>query len=83
MLYSLSLLFFKDIALFRYITFRSAMASITALLVTFIFGRGIINAIRKHNVNEKIREDGPKTHLVKQGTPTMGGIIIIISILSG
>jgi phospho-N-acetylmuramoyl-pentapeptide-transferase len=59
------------------------MASITALLVTFIFGRGIINAIRKHNVNEKIREDGPKTHLVKQGTPTMGGIIIIISILSG
>jgi len=83
MLYSLLTYFFKEITLFRYITFRTAMASMTGLLVTFLFGRIIINFIKKYNICDKIRNDGPKTHFVKQGTPTMGGIIMIISILSG
>ncbi|MDD3803368.1 MAG: phospho-N-acetylmuramoyl-pentapeptide-transferase [bacterium] len=83
MLYSLLSNLFADIALFRYITFRSAMAAITALTVTFFFGRQIIYLITKLKITESIRKDGPQTHLVKQGTPSMGGIIIILSILSG
>ncbi|MGE3063198.1 MAG: phospho-N-acetylmuramoyl-pentapeptide-transferase [bacterium] len=83
MLYNFLTYLFSDIALFRYITFRSAMAAITSLAVTFLFGGKIIKIIKKRNVTENIRNDGPQTHLIKQGTPSMGGIIIIISILCG
>lgn len=83
MLYNLLTAFNGDIALFKYITFRSAMAALTTLLFTFIFGRPLINLIKKLNLKEKIREDGPKSHKAKEGTPTMGGIIIILSILAG
>lgn len=83
MLYAILERYFADIALFRYITFRSAMAAITALSVTFLFGRQIIGLIRKLKITEKIRTDGPQTHMVKEGTPSMGGIIIILSVLSG
>lgn len=63
-----------------YISFRSAAAAITALLISFYFGPKIINALRKHHIGETIRDNGPKTHQVKAGTPTMGGLIIHLSV---
>ncbi|HEX7401848.1 MAG TPA: phospho-N-acetylmuramoyl-pentapeptide-transferase, partial [candidate division Zixibacteria bacterium] len=67
--------------LFRYITFRAAAATVTALLISLIFGPMIIRTLKKKQVAEKIREEGPATHKVKEGTPTMGGIIILISVV--
>ncbi len=65
--------------LFRYITFRAGGALMTALLFCFLFGRPIINWLRKtQKKGQPIYEDGPKSHLVaKQGTPTMGGVMIL------
>ncbi|MFH1760455.1 MAG: phospho-N-acetylmuramoyl-pentapeptide-transferase [bacterium] len=67
--------------LFRYITFRSAYAAVTALLLSFILGPFIIRLLQKKQIGEIIRQDGPQTHLKKKGTPTMGGLIILGSIL--
>ncbi|RMD85851.1 MAG: phospho-N-acetylmuramoyl-pentapeptide-transferase [Calditrichaeota bacterium] len=67
--------------LFRYITFRAAWAAITALLISFIVGPFVIKKLRKHQIGEEIRPDGPKSHLKKAGTPTMGGLIILASII--
>jgi phospho-N-acetylmuramoyl-pentapeptide-transferase len=63
---------------FRYITFRAAMAIMTAGLFVFLFGPLIIDVLRvKQGKGQPIREDGPKTHLAKRGTPTMGGLMIL------
>lgn len=72
---------FSPLNVFRYITFRTALAVITAMLITFILGPGIIKRLRRFSVTQHIRDDGPQTHLGKTGTPTMGGVLIIISIL--
>ena len=61
-----------------YISFRAAAATVTALLLTFLIGPGIIARLRAHKVGQIVRSEGPSTHLGKRGTPTMGGIIIII-----
>lgn len=66
---------------FRYITFRSAYAVITALLITLILGPHVIRWLMARQVGENIREDVPRNHLVKAGTPTMGGVLILIAIL--
>ncbi len=73
--------YFIAFNLFRYITFRTAGATFTALLISFLFGPGIIRRLRERRVMERIREDGPSSHMVKEGTPTMGGIIILTSVL--
>ena len=75
---------FAFLNLFRYITFRTGGALITALMLSFIFGPFLINWLKLHQKKgQPIREDGPKGHLVtKVGTPTMGGVIIIIGIIS-
>jgi phospho-N-acetylmuramoyl-pentapeptide-transferase len=67
--------------LFRYISFRAAGATLTALLLSLIFGPIIIRKLKKKQISEKIREEGPATHKIKEGTPTMGGIIILISVV--
>ncbi len=67
--------------LFRYITFRSAWAAITALLISFFVGPFIINKLRQFQIGEAIRADGPKSHQQKAGTPTMGGLIILASVV--
>ena len=69
--------------LFRYITFRAGGAFFTALLFGFIFGRPLINVLRKkQGKGQPIRDDGPTSHLIKKkGTPTMGGVLIIVSVL--
>jgi phospho-N-acetylmuramoyl-pentapeptide-transferase len=65
--------------LFEYLTFKSALSAITALLISFIIGPIIIGKLKKYQIGEEIRTDGPQSHLAKKGTPTMGGVIIIFS----
>ena len=66
--------------LFGYITFRAAYATISALILSFLMGPVIIRFLRKHQIGQTVREDGPQTHLSKQGTPTMGGLLILMSV---
>jgi phospho-N-acetylmuramoyl-pentapeptide-transferase len=66
---------------FRYITFRTAMAIITAMLVSFLLGPRLIESLRRFQIGQEIREEGPKSHQSKRGTPTMGGILIIASVV--
>jgi len=66
---------------FKYLTFRSILAAITAIFIAFYFGPKIINYLHKKQIGETIREEGPQSHKAKAGTPTMGGIIIILSVV--
>lgn len=69
--------------LFRYITFRSGGAFMTALIFGFIFGRPLINVLRRRQgKGQPIRDDGPEGHFVKAGTPTMGGLLIVGALLT-
>src|SRR6476620_8164000 len=67
----------KALNVFQYVTFRTAYATITALLISLLFGGKLIDALRKWNVGQQIREEGPQAHQVKRGTPTMGGVLIV------
>lgn len=67
--------------MFRYITFRSIYAIITALAIALVMGPWLIRRLRKREIGEKIRIDGPQSHHAKAGTPTMGGIMIITAAL--
>jgi len=68
--------------LFRYITFRAGAAFLTALVFGFIFGRPLIDLLRrKQGKGQPIRDDGPATHFVKAGTPTMGGLLILSALV--
>src|SRR5262245_725184 len=71
----------KALNVFQYVTFRTAYATITALLISLLFGGKLIEALRKWNVGQQIREEGPQAHMVKRGTPTMGGVLIVASVL--
>ncbi|HYP54347.1 MAG TPA: phospho-N-acetylmuramoyl-pentapeptide-transferase, partial [Pyrinomonadaceae bacterium] len=73
--------FVKALTVFQYVTFRTAYASITALLISLIFGGRVIRWLREWNVGQPIREEGPQAHKVKSGTPTMGGVLVIGSVL--
>jgi phospho-N-acetylmuramoyl-pentapeptide-transferase len=69
--------------LFRYLTFRTGAAILTALVITFLIGPWLIGWLkRRQRGGQPIREDGPETHFAKRGTPTMGGLMILIAILS-
>jgi len=72
---------FAALNVFRYITFRSIYALLTALAIALIFGPAVIRWLKAKNIGEKIRSDGPKTHQAKKGTPTMGGVLIILSLV--
>jgi phospho-N-acetylmuramoyl-pentapeptide-transferase len=65
---------------FRYITFRTIYASITALIICFIIGPWLIRKLQTLQISQSIREDGPDSHQAKKGTPTMGGILIIFAV---
>ena len=73
--------FISGFNIFQYITFRSAMAAITALFISFIIGPYLIKLLRSKKVVEEIRETDPDTHLSKKGTPTMGGIIVLTAVI--
>jgi phospho-N-acetylmuramoyl-pentapeptide-transferase len=73
--------FFHPFRIFRYLTFRTAFASLTALLIALFIGPYVIEKLREFQIGQFIREDGPQSHLKKSGTPTMGGVLIAIAIL--
>ncbi|MBI4839337.1 MAG: phospho-N-acetylmuramoyl-pentapeptide-transferase, partial [Nitrospirae bacterium] len=72
---------FSPFNLFRYITFRTTLCVITALCLSFILAPSVIGRLKKFSVTQYIRDDGPKSHLTKTGTPTMGGVLILSSII--
>ena len=65
---------------FNYITLRAVLATLTALLISFIVGPIMIRKLTAYKIGQSVRDDGPKSHLTKAGTPTMGGALILISI---
>jgi phospho-N-acetylmuramoyl-pentapeptide-transferase len=67
--------------LFRYITFRAGAAAITALIISFWLGPKIIRKLRDYQIGESAKLEAPKSHLAKAGTPTMGGLIVLLSII--
>ena len=73
--------YFRPFRIFRYLTFRTAFASLTALLITMIIGPYVIEKLHEFQIGQYIREEGPKAHQKKAGTPTMGGVLICIAIL--
>ncbi len=73
--------YFHPLRIFRYLTFRTAFASLTALLITLFIGPWVIQKLREFQIGQFIREDGPQSHQKKSGTPTMGGVLILIAIL--
>src|SRR5437660_11075745 len=71
----------KALNVFQYVTFRTAYASVTAMLISLLFGRKLINALKRWNIGQLIREEGPQAHIVKRDTPTMGGLLIIGAVI--
>lgn len=65
---------------FQYLTFRGILGALTALIISFMIGPVMIRRLSRHKISQSIRNDGPKTHLIKAGTPTMGGSLILIAI---
>jgi len=85
MLYSLLFPYahqFPVLNVFRYITFRTAMAAVTALLLALVLGPPMIRLLRARQIGQSIREEGPKSHMAKAGTPTMGGLLILLSVIT-
>ena len=66
---------------FNYITLRAVLAALTALAISFVVGPMMIRKLTAYKIGQSVRDDGPQTHLVKAGTPTMGGALILVSIL--
>jgi phospho-N-acetylmuramoyl-pentapeptide-transferase len=73
--------YFRLFRIFRYVTFRCVFASLTALLIGLLIGPFVIERLRQFQIGQYIREEGPQSHQKKGGTPTMGGVLICISIL--
>jgi phospho-N-acetylmuramoyl-pentapeptide-transferase len=71
---------FRFFRVFNYITFRAVMATVTALLIGLAAGPWVIRKLTDLKMGQAVRTDGPQTHLVKSGTPTMGGVLILIGI---
>ena len=66
---------------FRYITFRSIAAAVTAFLIVIIFGNWFIGTMKRMQIGQVVRDDGPETHIYKQGVPTMGGLLILAAVI--
>ena len=73
--------YFRLFRIFHYLTFRTVFASLTALLIGLLIGPFVISRLREFQIGQYIRDEGPQSHQKKSGTPTMGGILILISIL--
>jgi len=72
---------FSAFNVFQYITFRTAMATLTALVVSLLLGPGMIRRLRQFQIGQEIRAEGPASHHAKRGTPTMGGLLILTAVL--
>jgi len=65
---------------FQYLTLRSILSVLTALLLSLIVGPIMIHSLRANQIGQSVRDDGPKSHLSKAGTPTMGGTLILVAV---
>ena len=70
----------RAFSVFNYITLRAVLSALTALLITFMLGPYMIRKLTAYKIGQSVRSDGPQTHLVKAGTPTMGGALILVAI---
>jgi phospho-N-acetylmuramoyl-pentapeptide-transferase len=70
----------RAFSVFNYITLRVVLAALTALLISFIIGPTMIRRLTAYKIGQAVRDDGPQTHLIKMGTPTMGGALILVSV---
>src|SRR6202789_1501861 len=73
--------YFPVFRIFRYVTFRCVFASMTAMLIGLLLGPFVIDRLRQFQIGQYIREEGPQSHQKKGGTPTMGGVLICLSII--
>src|SRR3977135_1135546 len=71
----------KGLNVFQYVTFRTAYASVTALLVSLLFGRRAINALKRWHIGQQIGDEGPQAHIAMQRTPTPGGLLLIAAVI--
>jgi phospho-N-acetylmuramoyl-pentapeptide-transferase len=81
LLYQRLFAYFPPFRIFRYVTFRTAFASLTALFMGLIIGPAIIRQLREFQIGQYIREEGPAGHQKKAGTPTMGGVLITVAVI--
>src|SRR5436190_16466838 len=81
LLYKQFYTFFTPFRLFRYLTFRISFASLSALFISMWLGPWLIRRLREFQIGQHIREEGPQGHKAKAGTPTMGGVLILVSFL--
>jgi phospho-N-acetylmuramoyl-pentapeptide-transferase len=84
MLLELAQLFAKDVRafnVFNYITLRAVLACLTSLVLSFVVGPAMIRKLTAYKIGQAVRDDGPQTHLTKAGTPTMGGALILVSVV--
>lgn len=77
---SIFYIFYKGLNVFQYITFRTTWATITALIITLLFGGKVIKKLQELNIGQEIREELSEEHQAKKGTPTMGGVLILGSV---
>src|SRR6185437_9179056 len=83
MLYELAVWLTPDVRAFNvltYITLRVVLAALTALAISFIVGPAMIRKLTTYKIGQAVRDDGPQSHLIKTGTPTMGGALILVSV---
>jgi phospho-N-acetylmuramoyl-pentapeptide-transferase len=71
--------FYTGFHVFQYLTLRGILAAMTALLMGLAIGPSMIDALTRYQIGQQVRSDGPQTHLTKKGTPTMGGVLILVS----
>ncbi len=75
--------YYSGFRVFNYLTFRAILAALTALTISFMVGPGMIRRLAERQVGQRVRSDGPQSHLSKAGTPTMGGALILVAIVVG
>ena len=73
--------FYPAFRVFNYLTLRSILAALTALSISLLVGPTMIRKLAEHQVGQRVRSDGPQSHLTKAGTPTMGGLLILVAIV--
>ena len=72
--------FYSGFNVFQYLTLRAILGVLTALIISFVVGPEMIRRLGRYQIGQSVRSDGPESHLVKAGTPTMGGALILVAI---
>ncbi len=74
--------YYSSFGLFKYLTFRIVMATLTAFSISIFFGTNFIKKLKDYQIKQNVRRDGPESHLAKEGTPTMGGALILFALIT-